>query len=114
MKVAAALLMDIPLDMIEDEWRLEDETASETCHIDTYWNQFFEKTHPSGDPKYPLVTKVVKAALSSLHEEQKEKKEEKAEKLERFKKIDSEKDSIQEKEAKLKKLRQQNEKRMIA
>ncbi|KAL8220758.1 UNVERIFIED_CONTAM: hypothetical protein K2H54_054318 [Gekko kuhli] len=68
MKVAAAaLLMDILLGMIADEWKLEDETACETCHIDTYWNQFFEKTHPSGDPKYPLVTKVVKKAFSLLH-----------------------------------------------
>ncbi|KAL8185859.1 UNVERIFIED_CONTAM: hypothetical protein K2H54_059101, partial [Gekko kuhli] len=48
MKVAAALPMDISLDMVVDEWkllRLEDETASETCHIDMYWNQFFEKTN---------------------------------------------------------------------
>ncbi|KAL8178534.1 UNVERIFIED_CONTAM: Glucosyltransferase-like protein [Gekko kuhli] len=59
---------NIPLNMIADEWkllRLEDETASETCRIDMYWNQSFEKTKSSGDPKYPLVTKVVKTALSS-------------------------------------------------
>ncbi|KAL8186207.1 UNVERIFIED_CONTAM: hypothetical protein K2H54_066150 [Gekko kuhli] len=67
MKVVAALPMDIPLDVIADEWkflRLEDETTSGTCRIDTYWNQFFEKKSPSGNPKCPLVTKVVKAAAS--------------------------------------------------
>lgn len=53
MKVAATLSMDITIDMIVDECkllRLKDETASETCC--SYWNQFFEKTEPSGDPKY--------------------------------------------------------------
>ncbi|CAG2056209.1 unnamed protein product [Timema podura] len=65
MKVPATL--PIPLDMIVKEWkllRLEDETVSETCCIDTYWNHFFEKTKQFGDPNYSLVTKVVKAALS--------------------------------------------------
>lgn len=53
--------MSIPLDMIVDEWKLR--LKDETCHTDTYWNQLFEKTISSGDPKYLLVTKMVKAAL---------------------------------------------------
>nr|CAD7264927.1 unnamed protein product [Timema shepardi] len=132
MKVAAALPMYILLDMIKYEWkllRLVAETASETCRIDTYWNYFFEKTIPFGDPKYPLVTKeelLQMARVAHVHykkfcnEQCAIKKKEQKGKGRGARKVEEDKTvkrvfSIQENEAILKKLRlEQNETRIFA
>ncbi|KAJ8869104.1 hypothetical protein PR048_030668 [Dryococelus australis] len=70
-KVAKALVVDVPVDILVDEWNLlsleEDKIVRNSCGIDTYWNRFFEMTKPSGDLKNPLVARIVKAALSLYH-----------------------------------------------
>ena len=70
-EVAKALPIDLNIASLIDEWKLlsleEDELHSKSNRIDVYWNQFFKKTDKAGEMKYPLVSKVVKAALSLSH-----------------------------------------------
>jgi hypothetical protein len=54
---------------VVDEWRLlqlEDINDS-TGKIDQYWNEIFKIVNVCKSPKYPLITKVVKACLSLSH-----------------------------------------------
>lgn len=69
--LAKTLPFDLEYDTLLDEWKLlqhEKNTPEiDEFRVDTYWYQFFTLKHPSGNLKYPTVTKVVKAALALSH-----------------------------------------------
>ncbi|KAJ8886635.1 hypothetical protein PR048_012847 [Dryococelus australis] len=58
-------------DILLDEWKLLqlelDEEGSQNKRVDLYWLQFMEMQEFNSSPKYPTVTKIVKAALLLSH-----------------------------------------------
>ncbi|CAI6357860.1 unnamed protein product [Macrosiphum euphorbiae] len=63
---------DFDVDRLTDEWKLfqlQDESSSEqnSLRIDVYWNLIITQKSENGNLKYPLLSKVVKAALSVSH-----------------------------------------------
>ncbi|KAE8738025.1 hypothetical protein FOCC_FOCC016506 [Frankliniella occidentalis] len=58
-------------DMLKDEWRvlqLENLPDFEpSMRIDHFWRQIFDIAGPDGQPKFPNIVKVVKAALPIAH-----------------------------------------------
>lgn len=67
--LARALPLEVDIDLLRDEWRsLRDKPDGITGgRIDTYWAQFFNLKTPLGDPLFPTVASVVKAALCLSH-----------------------------------------------
>ena len=69
--VARDLPVEVEIDVLLDEWHLlQSEKGivyNKGDRIDKYWNQFFELKTSVGEPKYPSVTRVVKAALVIGH-----------------------------------------------
>lgn len=63
--------LNIDEDSLSDEWKLlqlEDLSSYNlSIRIDHFWRQIFEISNVCNEPKYPLLTKVVKAALSLAH-----------------------------------------------
>ena len=60
---------DFDVDRLTDEWKLfklQDESSSEqnSLRIDVYWNLIITQKSENGNLMYPLLSKVVKAALS--------------------------------------------------
>jgi len=84
-EVARKLPIEVPTDALQDEWIMlqaekdpetrnrgsssetEAKNDSDELQIDRYWAHFFKLKTESGEKKYPLVTKVVQAALSLSH-----------------------------------------------
>ncbi|KAJ8881038.1 hypothetical protein PR048_017511 [Dryococelus australis] len=62
---------EVPNDILLDEWKLlqleHDEEGSHNKCVDLYWLQFMEMQDFNSSPKYPTVTKTVKAARSMSH-----------------------------------------------
>lgn len=71
LQVAKSLPVEINYDLLVDEWNLLKlevvRGESDIGRIDDYWNTFFVLKTAGGVQKYPLVSKVVKAALAASH-----------------------------------------------
>jgi hypothetical protein len=70
-KINRVLPLGISEAHLLDEWlilQLEDVPAlAEHERIDHYWKKIFGIKNSMGEPKFPLVTKIVKASLSLVH-----------------------------------------------
>ncbi|KAJ8887762.1 hypothetical protein PR048_013980 [Dryococelus australis] len=66
-EVAQTMPWEGPNDILLDEWKLlqleRDEEGSQNICVDLYWLQFMKMQDFNSSPKYPTVTKIVKAAL---------------------------------------------------
>jgi len=61
---------EVRSDVLADEWLLYQPESIATdgiTRVDEYWAKVFLQKNESGDPKYPTLTKVVKAALALSH-----------------------------------------------
>lgn len=69
-KVARFLPVNLDKTMLSDEWKLlklENLTYVSGQRIDHYWRQVFNLKNTMDEPKFPLITTVVKCALSLSH-----------------------------------------------
>jgi len=69
-KVAHFLPVKIDITMLSDEWkllRLENLTYVSGQRIDHFWRQVFNMKNSMDGPKFPLITTIVKCALSLSH-----------------------------------------------
>lgn len=69
-QIAKALPLEISESRLMDEWKLmqlENICVIEKERIDHYWQKIFILKNGFGEPKYPTITKVVKASLTLAH-----------------------------------------------
>ncbi|KAG8189258.1 hypothetical protein JTE90_013786 [Oedothorax gibbosus] len=69
--VSKSLPLDVQDDILLDQWKLlqleTENPDSKITRIEHFWNQFFSRCDSLGAPKFDVVSKVIKAALSLYH-----------------------------------------------